>query len=70
MRQGSHRAVHRPEEIDLPHLPEVLPVGLLDGAVEADAGVVHQEVDSAEALNSLRHQVFHLLRCRDVSRNR
>src|SRR5262245_7541759 len=69
---GQHGLGHpcQAEEIDLQHPVELLLLALLDRSEVADAGVVHQDVDTAEVLLSAAHSLGDLDGVGDVQPQR
>src|SRR5215469_9054244 len=57
MRPGSRHRVNRPAEVHTPIVIEILKSGALEWLASADASVVHEQVDSPEALDGRRDQV-------------
>jgi hypothetical protein len=56
MRPGSLHRVNRPAEVHTPIVIEILKGGVLEWLASADAGVVHEQVDSPEMLDGPRDQ--------------
>src|SRR6266704_1498483 len=57
MRPGSLHRVDRPAEVHAPIVIEIVKGGVLEWLASADAGVVHEQVDSPEMLDGRRDQV-------------